>query len=151
MRATIRNIIPSILLWGISVCFLSSQLQAQSVNLELINAEVLCSGFGSNSHAMIKINAQTPFRLPNNAGLVFDWYAVHENATKEWNTPVDRRVIPLPWEGSYNIWVVARYVHKSTLSTFNAVKSPVIQINVEECASSTRNYQRLSPSTRRNY
>ena len=151
MYAIIRKILSATLLMGISFCFAVPGLKAQSVNLEVINAEVLCSGFGSSSQAMIKINAHTPFRLPNNAGLVFDWYAVHQNATKQWHTPVDMRVVPLPWEGQYNIWVVARYVHKSTLSTFNAVKSPVIQINVEQCASSTRNSRQLTPSTRRNY
>ncbi|MEO0339847.1 MAG: hypothetical protein AAF242_11585 [Bacteroidota bacterium] len=151
MRANLQNIIPSLLLVGMLLCFGTPSLRAQSVELEVINAEVLCSGFGSNSQAMIKINTYTPFRLPNNAGLVFDWYAVHENATKQWHTPVDMRVVPLPWEGRYNVWVVARYVHKSTLSTFDAVKSPVIQINVEQCASSTRNSNRLAPRTRRNY
>ena len=111
----------------------NTMITAQSATLNIENLDQLCAGFTDNSTAKVKIITDTPFRLPSNAGLVFDWYAYHDNAKKRWNTPLGHRQIPVPWAGEYNIWVVVKYVNKRTLAPFRTFKSPVITINMEEC------------------
>lgn len=113
--------------------FLSLNIQAQDAKITIQNMDVLCAGFGENSVAQVNISTNTPFRLPNNAGIVYDWYAYHENGNKEWNTPLENRKMPTPWVGEYNIWAVIKYVNKTTLSPFNAFKSQVIKLTVEAC------------------
>ena len=108
-------------------------LQAQEAELIITNQDHLCAGFTENSTATVEIVTDTPFRLPKSAGLVFDWYADHEQALKRWNTPLPFRSVPLPWPGEYNIWVVVKYVHKQTLVPFDSFKTKVITIKVEAC------------------
>jgi hypothetical protein len=119
---------------GLSFVFLISiGSSAQDATITIENQAALCAGFSHNSLAQVKITTVTPFRLPNNAGIVYDWYAYHEKGKKEWNTPLDIRKVPTPWAGEYNIWVVIKYVNKQTLSPFNAFKSQVVKINVADC------------------
>lgn len=124
--------------WVLSLNFLllgglSYTLSAQQATITITNADDLCAGFTENSTAKVEIVTDTPFRLPNTAGLIFDWYAQHENATKRWNTPLPYRSVPLPWAGNYNIWVVVKYINKSTLAPFNSFKTQVMTINVAPC------------------
>lgn len=111
----------------------NADLAAQSATLNITNLDQLCAGFSDNSTAHVEIVTDTPFRLPSNAGLIFDWYAYHETANKRWNTPLPFRNIPLPWEGKYNVWVVVKYVNKGTLAPFRTFKSPVVTIDVSNC------------------
>jgi hypothetical protein len=126
-------------LWVLSLTVLllgsiGHALSAQQATLTITNADDLCAGFTENSTAKVEIVTDTPFRLPKTAGLIFDWYAQHENATKRWNTPLPYRSVPLPWEGNYNIWVVVKYVNKATLAPFNSFKTRVMTISVAPCA-----------------
>lgn len=117
---------------------------AQNATITIKNLDVLCAGFGANSVAQVNIKTNTPFRLPNNAGIVYDWYAYHEKGKKEWNTPLEDRKMPTPWVGEYNIWAVIKYVNKQTLSPFNAFKSQVMKVNVEACPTE-RNAPKRTP------
>ncbi|MEM6378312.1 MAG: hypothetical protein AAF705_08870, partial [Bacteroidota bacterium] len=99
--------------------FLGFSSSAQDATITIQNLDVLCAGFGQNSIAEVNIKTNTPFRLPNNAGIVYDWFAYHEKGKKEWNTPLENRRIPTPWAGEYNIWAVIKYVNKTTLTPFN--------------------------------
>lgn len=115
------------------LCCYAYPLLAQDGKVVINNLDQLCAGFTENSIAKAEIVTNTPFHLPNRAGLIFDWYAQHVNAQKRWNTPLATRSIPVPWEGKYNIWVVVKYVNKTTLAPFNSFKTKVITIDVESC------------------
>lgn len=112
------------------------RLDAQELSLAMMNSETPCSGFTNNSDVYLKITSDHPFRIPDNAGVVYDWYADHENGLKKWNTRLNSRTVPLPWPGVYNFYVVSRYVNKETLSPFASFKSGVITIKVESCPES---------------
>lgn len=114
-------------------CSYAAPLSAQQGSISIKNVDQLCAGFTQNSTAKIELVTETPFRLPETAGLTFDWYAQHENAQKRWNTPLPYRSVPLPWEGEYNIWVVVKYINKKTLAPFNSFKTKVVTINVDAC------------------
>lgn len=115
------------------LCAYTTPLHAQEGKIIINHPEQLCAGFTDNSTAKVEIVTDTPFRLPESAGLTFDWYAQHENAQKRWNTPLATRSIPLPWAGKYNIWVVVKYINKTTLAPFNSFKTRVVSIDVEAC------------------
>jgi hypothetical protein len=103
----------------------SLNLDAQVVRIKLVENKPFCAGFGQENVAQVKISSVPNIRIPENAGTVYTWYAIH--------TPIDQRAIPLPWPGRYEIYVIMKYIDKVTLLPYFAFKSSSIFVNAASC------------------
>ncbi|NBU35491.1 MAG: hypothetical protein EBS35_02825 [Bacteroidetes bacterium] len=113
--------------------FISLNLGAQVVRIRLIENKEYCAGFEPSNTAQVKISALPNIRIPENAGTVYTWYAVHREGFRSWHTPIDQRAIPLPWPGRYEIYVVMKYIDKITLKPYFAFKSSSIFVTADAC------------------
>jgi len=112
---------------------LSLPAAAQVVRIQLGENRTYCAGFEPRNVALLKIAAVPNIRIPDNAATVFTWYAVHREGFRSWHTPVDSRAVPLPWPGSYELYVILKYIDKATLRPFFAFKSASLFLNVQDC------------------
>lgn len=86
---------------------------AQGVQLHCPSGSVYCAGYGSFNQALVQI-AAFPAAFPiANTAVVYNWYARHAKGVKVWHTTSSRRMIPLPWSGTYTIWVEVHYIDLS--------------------------------------
>jgi len=113
--------------------FLSIKLAAQVVRIKLVENKPYCAGFGRENLAQVKISAVPNIRIPENAGTVYTWYAIHKEGFRSWHTPIDQRAIPLPWTGRYEVYVIMKYIDKVTLLPYFAFKSSSIFVNATSC------------------
>lgn len=113
--------------------FFSLNIGAQVVRIKFIENKEYCAGFESENTAQVKISTVPNIRIPENAGTVYTWYAIHREGFRSWHTPIDQRVIPLPWPGRYEIYVVMKYIDKVTLKPYFAFKSSSIFAFANSC------------------
>jgi hypothetical protein len=111
----------------------SFKLDAQVVRIKLVENKPFCAGFGQENVAQVKISSVPNIRIPENAGTVYTWYAIHKEGFRSWHTPIDQRAIPLPWPGRYEIYVIMKYIDKVTLLPYFAFKSSSIFVNAASC------------------
>jgi hypothetical protein len=111
----------------------TAKMGAQVVRIKLLENKAYCAGFGPDNVAQAKISTLPNIRIPDNAGTVYTWYAVHKEGFRSWHTPIDQRSIPLPWPGRYEIYVVMKYIDKATLLPYFAFKSASIFANADAC------------------
>jgi len=111
----------------------SLKIGAQVVRIKLVENKEFCAGFGPDNVAQAKILSVPNIRIPENAGTVYTWYAVHKEGFRSWHTPVDQRAIPLPWPGRYEIYVVMKYIDKATLLPYFAFKSSSVFATASVC------------------
>lgn len=117
----------------LSLSFLSLTLCAQVVRIKLVENKPFCAGFGQENVAQVKISTVPNIRIPENAGTVYTWYAIHKEGFRSWHTPIDQRAIPLPWPGRYEVYVIMKYIDKLTLLPYFAFKSSSIFVNADLC------------------
>ncbi|MEY3322263.1 MAG: hypothetical protein RLZZ417_1846 [Bacteroidota bacterium] len=113
--------------------FFSLNIGAQVVRIKFIENKEYCAGFESDNTAQVKISTVPNIRIPENAGTVYTWYAIHREGFRSWHTPIDQRAIPLPWPGRYEIYVVMKYIDKVTLKPYFAFKSSSIFAFANSC------------------
>jgi hypothetical protein len=113
--------------------FFSLKIGAQVVRIKFLENKEYCAGFESQNMAQVKISAIPNIRIPENAGSVYTWYAIHPEGFRSWHTPIDQRAIPLPWTGRYEIYVVMKYIDKLTLKPYFAFKSSSIFAYAKSC------------------
>jgi len=113
--------------------FFSLKIGAQVVRIKFIENKEYCAGFESQNMAQVKISAIPNIRIPENAGSVYTWYAIHAEGFRSWHTPIDQRAIPLPWTGRYEIYVIMKYIDKITLKPYFAFKSSSIFAYANAC------------------
>lgn len=111
----------------------TSETKAQVVRIKLVENKEFCAGFGAENMAQVKISTVPNIRIPENAGTVYTWYAVHKEGFRSWHTPIDGRAIPLPWPGNYEFYVVMKYIDKITLVPYFAFKSSSIFAKAVSC------------------
>lgn len=117
----------------LSLSFLSLTLCAQVVRIKLVENKPFCAGFGQENVAQVKISTVPNIRIPENAGTVYTWYAIHKEGFRSWHTPIDQRAIPLPWPGRYEVYVIMKYIDKLTLLPYFAFKSSSIFVYADSC------------------
>lgn len=120
-------------LFILSLSFLSLTLCAQVVRIKLVENKPFCAGFGQENVAQVKISTVPNIRIPENAGTVYTWYAIHKEGFRSWHTPIDHRAIPLPWPGRYEVYVIMKYIDKLTLLPYFAFKSSSIFVYADSC------------------
>lgn len=120
-------------LFILSLSFLSLTLCAQVVRIKLVENKPFCAGFGQENVAQVKISTVPNIRIPENAGTVYTWYAIHKEGFRSWHTPIDQRAIPLPWPGRYEVYVIMKYIDKLTLLPYFAFKSSSIFVYADSC------------------
>ena len=113
--------------------FLSLNIKAQVVRIKLVENKTFCAGFGQENMAQVKISSVPNIRIPENAGTVYTWYAIHKEGFRSWHTPIEQRAIPLPWTGRYEVYVIMKYIDKVTLMPYFAFKSSSIFVNATSC------------------
>jgi hypothetical protein len=113
--------------------FLSLNIKAQVVRIKLVENKTFCAGFGQENMAQVKISSVPNIRIPENAGTVYTWYAIHKEGFRSWHTPIDQRAIPLPWTGRYEVYVIMKYIDKVTLKPYFAFKSSSIFAYANAC------------------
>ena len=113
--------------------FFSLNIAAQVVRIKLVENKPFCAGFGLENVAQVKISTVPNIRIPENAGTVYTWYAIHKEGFRSWHTPIDQRPIPLPWSGRYEVYVIMKYIDKVTLLPYFAFKSSSIFVNATSC------------------
>lgn len=123
--------------------FFSSFVMGQSFRISLAgNNTEFCSGYGSENMAQVQVEAAPSFLPPANTGIVYNWYVITPQGSRMWNTPVDRRVVPLPWSGRYSMWAQISFIDKTTLRTYASFRSNTITFSAREC------YTQISPLTK---
>jgi len=111
----------------------SLKLDAQVVRIKLVENKPFCAGFGQENVAQVKISSVPNIRIPENAGTVYTWYAIHKEGFRSWHTPLDQRAIPLPWPWRSEIYVIMKYISKLTLFPYFAFISYFIFFYSDSC------------------
>lgn len=123
-----------IILGAIVMLLLAQNANGQFLQIKLTNGPDLCCGYGKDNLACIMISQTPPLTDSINTTIVYTWYARHEKGTKIWHTTMPGRWVPLPWAGSYEVWVVMQYVDLRTRYVFAAFRSNAIVLNAHHCA-----------------
>jgi|NOAtaT_7_FD_contig_21_5484834_length_891_multi_10_in_0_out_0_1 hypothetical protein len=122
------------ILFGATVMLLLAQIaNGQFLEIKLTNGSQLCCGYGKDNLACVMITKTPPLQDGSNTTVVYTWYARHEKGTKIWHTTMPGRWIPLPWSGTYEVWVVMQYVDLSTRYAFAAFRSNAVILNAHHC------------------
>lgn len=83
---------------------------AQGVALNSPGGTAFCAGYGVFNQASVRISS-FPAAFPvAQSAIVYNWYVRHEKGQKVWHTTSPQRLVPLPWPGTYTVWVEIHYV-----------------------------------------
>jgi hypothetical protein len=116
------------------LCFYTSgKAQEFEIACTEANADAICCGFSETHRANVGVIRFPRLSPPINAGVVYKWYALHEKANKFWDTPVPARQVPVPWAGTYRVYVLISYVDKTTFRTLATFRSNTIELTVMDC------------------
>jgi hypothetical protein len=127
-------IMKKMILGAITALLLAQSADGQFLEIKLTNGPNLCCGYGKDNLACIMISQMPPLVDENNTIVVYTWYAKHEKGTKAWHSTMPGRWVPLPWPGSYEVWVVIQYVDRKTMYAYAAFRSNVVILNAHHCA-----------------
>lgn len=97
------------------------------------NNNTFCCGYTAANQARVGVIKFPNFAPPLNVGIVYTWYAQHPDGPKTWDTPVSDRAVPLPWSGSYQVFVMIHFVDKTTLRRVASYKSNTITVKALAC------------------
>jgi hypothetical protein len=101
-----------------------------------LNNNTFCFGYTQASQANVGVIKFPSFAPPLNVGVVYTWYAQHPNGPKTWETPVSGRTVPLPWSGTYQIFVVIHFIDKESLRSVATYRSNTISVQALPCVDS---------------
>jgi len=117
-------------------CASISPLYAQQAQISL-TGQSPCAGFSASNTATAELTTLPNYHDNESVILVVDWYAVHDVATKKWNTNLTHRRIPTPWAGRYNVFAIVRYVYREDLKPFRSFKTNAVSFSVSENCANT--------------
>jgi hypothetical protein len=122
------------LLWTVLFCtFFVTFGYSQIFRIALRENTRYCCGYGLENVANLYVEEFPGFDYPPNTGIIYNWYMVHPNVTRTWNTPVDRRSIALPWSGTYRVWAQIYFIDKTTLQVYGVFRSNVLTFEAMDC------------------
>ena len=107
--------------------------KGQHLEISLTNGPNLCCGYGRDNLACVLVTKMPPLGTAGDPILVYTWYARHEKGLKIWHTPVPGRWIPLPWAGTYEVWVVLQYVDPHRRNVYAAFRSNSVSFTAHNC------------------
>ncbi len=108
--------------------------KGQLLEISLANGPSLCCGYGKDNQACILVTKMPPLSPSEDPIIVYTWYAKHEKSLKKWNTPVAGRWVPLPWAGTYEVWVIMQYIDQRSKRAYAAFPSNVLVVPAHYCA-----------------
>ena len=114
---------------------LSAFAFGQMIEIQSMNGNEICRGYGLENHAYVAITSSMPFPPPPNTVVVYTWTAEHPNGNKIWNTANSYRAVPIPWVGNYIVRVKVEYIRRGKSRPFAAFISSPINIIGRECGS----------------
>ncbi len=119
--------------------FLTIPVFSQDMRIAPLNGVEHCAGYAKTNIATIQIVAMPGSTVRPQTAFTYVWYARHEKALKKWHTTFSNRRIPLPWQGTYEIWVEMNYLDVSNgqhrrYATFT---SNTIQVQAHLCETPT--------------
>jgi len=107
--------------------------KGQFLEISQINGPNLCCGYGKENMACVMINRMPPLGNQTDQTIVYTWYAKHEKGLRTWHTATAGRWVPLPWPGTYEVWVVVQYVNTKTRTAYAAFLSNSVILNAHHC------------------
>lgn len=97
------------------------------------NNSTFCCGYDKANQANVGVIKFPKFAPPPNVGVVYTWYAIHPDGPKTWDTPVSSRMVPLPWSGEYQVFVMIHFIDKVTLHRVASYRSNTITVKALAC------------------
>lgn len=122
------------LLWIFLLCTaFTTWGYGQNFRIALRENTRFCCGYGVENVANLYVEEFPGSDYPPNTGIIYNWYMVHANGTRTWNTPVNKRAIALPWSGTYRVWAQIYFIDKTTLQVYGVYRSNAVTFEVTDC------------------
>lgn len=108
---------------------------SQDVRIAPLDGVEHCAGYDKTNIATMQIVAMPGSTVRPQTAFTYVWYAQHDKALKKWRTTFSNRRVPLPWPGTYQIWVEMQYIDVSNgqRRRYATFTSNTIQVQAHLC------------------
>lgn len=114
-----------------------TKLDAQTINVPIIssqNGQTFCATYDFNSERPhICLMTEMPIPQLENSKVSYTWISRHAKGTFTWNTRSSERLIPIPWEGKYDIKLIIKYFRDDRQRPYAAILSNTYSIQGVAC------------------
>ena len=107
--------------------------KGQFLEISQITSPDYCCGYGRDNMACVMVTKRPPTGPYGDPSIVYTWFAKHQKGLRTWHTAVEGRWVPLPWPGTYEIWVIMQYVDAKTRSVYSSFLSNSVILNAHHC------------------